>query len=146
MSHQDLLGALRGIDGLVDWLLTPDLGTGRTVLLEVQQGGSMAAAALSEATFDEVVAGSDVPVIVEFWAKWCAPCRVLAPVLDSIVAENGNLALYKVNSDEEPGLVERFAVSSVPTTLVFKDGTLATRMVGARGKRHLLEELGTVLS
>src|SRR4029077_20663223 len=106
----------------------------------------MAAAALNETTFDEVVAGSDGPVLVEFWAEWCAPCRVLGPVLDSIVAENDNLVLYKVNSDQEPALVQRFAVSSVPTTLVFKDGTLATRMVGARGKRHLLEELGTVLS
>ena len=103
------------------------------------------AASLSEATFDEVVAGSDVPVLVEFWAEWCPPCRVLGPVLDSIVAENGNLALYKVNSDEEPDLVARFAVSSVPTTLVFKDGALAKRMVGARGKRHLLEELSVVL-
>jgi len=104
------------------------------------------ATALNQATFDEVIAGSDVPVLVEFWAEWCPPCRALAPVLDSIVAENADLALYKVNSDEEPELAARFAVSSVPTTLVFKDGALAKRMIGARGKRHLLEELGDVLS
>ena len=105
-----------------------------------------AEASLSEATFDEVIAGSDVPVLVEFWAEWCPPCRALAPVLDSIVAENANLVLYKVNSDEEPELAARFAVSSVPTMLVFNDGALAKRMVGARGKRHLLEELSVVLS
>lgn len=105
-----------------------------------------AEASLSEATFDEVIAGSDVPVLVEFWAEWCPPCRALAPVLDSIVAENTNLVLYKVNSDEEPELAARFAVSSVPTMLVFNDGALAKRTVGARGKRHLLEELSVVLS
>jgi thioredoxin 1 len=106
----------------------------------------MTAATLSEATFDEVIAASDGPVLVEFWAEWCAPCRVLGPVLDSIVAENDNLLLYKVDSDAELELAARFTVSSVPTTLVFKDGTLVKRMVGARGKRQLLEELSSVLS
>jgi thioredoxin 1 len=103
------------------------------------------AAALNEATFEEAIAGSEVPVLVEFWAEWCAPCRALAPVLESIVAEN-NLALYKVNSDEEPGLSAQFEVSAVPTTLVFREGKLERRLVGARGKRHLLEELGDLLS
>ncbi|MBV9284626.1 MAG: thioredoxin [Acidimicrobiia bacterium] len=106
----------------------------------------MTAIALTEATFEEVIAGSDGPVLVEFWAEWCAPCRALAPVLESIVAENRDLALYKINSDEERAVAARFEVSAVPTTLVFKDGKLEKRLVGARGKRHLLEELGDLLS
>jgi thioredoxin 1 len=105
-----------------------------------------AAAALTDQTFDEVIAGSDVPVIVEFWADWCGPCKVLGPMLDDIAAEYGDrMALYKVDADEDPALVTRFGVASVPTTLVFDDGALVKRMVGARGKRHLLEELAGVL-
>jgi thioredoxin 1 len=101
---------------------------------------------LTAATFDEVVGEADRPLLVEFGAEWCPPCKVLAPVLDSIVADHGDrLILYKVDSDEHPDLVARFEVSSVPTTLVFEDGALVKRMVGARGKRQLLEELSDVL-
>jgi thioredoxin 1 len=106
-----------------------------------------AAAALTEQTFDEVIAGSEVPVIVEFWAEWCGPCKTLGPLLDRIAAENSDrLALYKVDSDEDPALVARFDVLSVPTTLVFVEGQLVKRMVGARGKRQLMEELAAVLT
>lgn len=104
------------------------------------------ATGLTEATFDEVIAESDRPVLVEFGAEWCPPCKVLAPVLESLVAEHADrLVLYAVDSDEHPELTARFSVSSVPTTLVFKDGALVKRMVGARGKRQLLEELSDVL-
>jgi thioredoxin 1 len=106
-----------------------------------------AATDLTGVTFDEVIAGSDVPVVVEFWAEWCPPCRVLAPVLDEIAAEHeGRLLLHKVDSDGQPELVARFAVGSVPTTLVFVRGALAKRMAGARGKRQLLEELADLVS
>jgi thioredoxin 1 len=106
-----------------------------------------AAAALTDQTFDEVIGGSDVPVIVEFWAEWCGPCKMLGPLLDDIVAEQGErIALYKVDSDEDPALVARFGVASVPTTLVFVRGELVKRMVGARGKRQLVEELAGVLA
>ena len=102
---------------------------------------------LTNATFDEVIAGSDVPVVVEFWAEWCPPCKVLAPVLDEIAAEHqGRLVLHKVDSDQQLELVARFGVASVPTTLVFEAGALVKRMVGARGKRQLLEELADVVS
>jgi thioredoxin 1 len=104
------------------------------------------ATTLTGATFDEVIGETDRAVLVEFGAEWCPPCKVLAPILDSIAAEHADqLVLYKVDSDEHPELTARFAVSSVPTTLVFKDGVLAKRMVGARGKRQMLEELSDVL-
>jgi thioredoxin 1 len=107
---------------------------------------AVTAGTLSEATFDEVIGASDRPVLVEFGAEWCPPCRVLAPILESIVADHSErLALYQVDSDEHPELAGRFSVSSVPTTLVFDNGTLVKRMVGARGRRQLLEELSDVL-
>jgi thioredoxin 1 len=106
-----------------------------------------AAAVLTDDTFDEVIAGSASPVLVEFWAEWCGPCKVLGPVLESIVEDHdGRLRLYKVNTEEQPDLVARFEVWSVPTTLVFDDGVLVNRIVGARGKRHLMEELDGVVS
>ena len=101
---------------------------------------------LTEATFDEEIGASPVPVLVEFWAEWCPPCKAIAPILDELAGEYADrLRVVKVNSDDNPGLAARFEVMAVPTMLVFDDGRLVKRMMGARGKRHLLEELAGVL-
>ncbi len=108
---------------------------------------SLTVAELSSTTFDEVIGSAEVPVLVEFWAEWCPPCKVLAPILDEIGTERGEaLRVYKVNSDEERELSARFEVMAVPTILLFSDGELRQRIVGARSKARLVEELARTFS
>ncbi len=97
---------------------------------------------LTEQTFDEEITGSETPVLVDFWAEWCGPCKMIAPVLDQIAMENPHrLRIGKINIDENLELARRFNVMSIPTLLLFKDGEVQLRIVGAKGKGQLLEEL-----
>ena len=97
---------------------------------------------LTESTFDEEVASSTEPVLVGFWAEWCGPCKMVAPILEEIATEQaGKVRVAKVNVDENPGLATKFNVMSIPTMIVFKDGQEAQRLIGARGKPQLLEDL-----
>jgi thioredoxin 1 len=97
---------------------------------------------LSDATFDESINGSDVPVLVDFWAEWCGPCKMIAPVLEELATEQGDkLAIGKLNVDDNPNTAMRFNVMSIPTLLVFKGGEPVKRLVGAKGKGQLLQDL-----
>lgn len=97
---------------------------------------------LSDATFDETVAGADTPILVDFWAEWCGPCKMIAPTLAEIASEQkGKLAIGKLNVDDNPDTARRFDVMSIPTLLVFKDGQQVKRLVGAKGKGQLLQDL-----
>ena len=101
---------------------------------------------LTTATFDETVASSDLPVVVDFWAEWCGPCKMIAPILGEIAAEQqGKITIAKLNVDENPDLAMRFNVMSIPTLLVFDKGEVAKRLVGAKGKSALLQELEAFL-
>ncbi|HAZ35490.1 MAG TPA: thioredoxin [Acidimicrobiaceae bacterium] len=101
---------------------------------------------LSKATFDEEVGASSEPVLVDLWAEWCGPCKMIAPILEEIAAEQaGSIRIAKVNVDEAPDLARRFEVMSIPTLILFDNGVPAKRMVGAKGKPQLLEELAEYL-
>ena len=100
---------------------------------------------LTALTFDEMVTVSDVAVVVEFWAPWCPPCKIMAPILDVMASDDlDRVRVAKVNADEQPDLARRFEVVSVPTLLVFVEGELRRRMVGARSRAALLNEVAQV--
>jgi thioredoxin 1 len=101
---------------------------------------------VTDATFQEEVLDVDGPVLVDFWAPWCGPCRVVHPVLEEIDAEREDLKIVSINTDENPQTAARYEILSIPTLLIFKQGEIVHKVIGALPKRRLEAELEPVLA
>ena len=102
----------------------------------------MSVITITKENFQEKVVESEKPVLLDFWASWCGPCRMVSPIVDEIAEERADISVGKVNVDEQPELASGFGVMSIPTLVVMKDGKAVNQAVGARPKKDILSLLG----
>jgi thioredoxin 1 len=106
----------------------------------------MAVGKVSDATFDSEVLKATEPVVVDFWAEWCGPCRMIAPALEEIAGTlNGKVKIVKLNVDENPQTAAKYGIQSIPTLMIFKDGQMASRQIGAAPKQKLEQWITTAV-
>ena len=101
---------------------------------------------VTEETFNDLIINSSTPVLIDFWAEWCGPCKMLAPVIDELAAEYGEkVKIGKVNVDQQANLAAKYGIRSIPTIILFKGGEIAEEMVGMQAKEVLKEKLDSLL-
>ncbi|HSS11381.1 MAG TPA: thioredoxin [Acidimicrobiales bacterium] len=101
---------------------------------------------LTDTTFDEAVKGCEQPLLVDFWAEWCGPCKMVAPILEQLAAEYaGQIVIAKLDVDANPEVAGRLEIQSVPSMIIFQEGEPKKRITGARGKAQILQELAEYL-
>lgn len=101
---------------------------------------------INEQNFEQEVVNSDIPVLLDFWAPWCGPCKMLLPVIDEIAKEyDGKIKVGKVNTDENMSLSSKFQITSIPCLIIFKGGKAINKMVGFRPKNDIMKEIDNVL-
>ena len=96
---------------------------------------------ITNSNFEQEVINSDRPVLVDFWASWCGPCRMLSPIVDEIAAERSDIMVCKINVDEQPELANQYQIMTIPTLIVFKNGQIVNQTSGARPKNQILAML-----
>ncbi|MBE5814609.1 MAG: thioredoxin [Clostridiales bacterium] len=101
----------------------------------------MSAMHITKDNFEQEVVRSDKPVLLDFWAPWCAPCRMVVPVVEEIALERSDIKVGKINIDEEPDLAQQFRIMSIPTLMVVENGEILHRVVGALSKEQILDML-----
>jgi thioredoxin 1 len=101
---------------------------------------------VTEQNFDEIIQKSKVPVLIDFWAEWCGPCKMLTPVIEELAAEYGEtVKIAKVNVDQQPNLAARYGIRSIPTIIIFRNGEIAEQMVGMQAREALKAKLDSLL-
>lgn len=101
---------------------------------------------LNDSSFDETIGAAAQPILVDFWAEWCGPCKMISPILDEIASEHPDkITIAKLNIDDSPDIARRFGVMSIPTMIVFENGQESARIVGAKGKAQLLKDLSSFI-
>ena len=101
---------------------------------------------VTEQNFDEIIQKSKVPVLIDFWAEWCGPCKMLTPVIEELAAEYGEtVKIAKVNVDQQPNLAARYGIRSIPTIIIFRAGEIVEQMVGMQAKEALKAKLDSLL-
>ena len=102
----------------------------------------MSVLTITKSNFNETVLKSDKPVLLDFWASWCGPCRMQAPIIDQLAAEHSNIVFGTVNVDEESDLASEYGITSIPTLIIFNDGQLINQVTGVTSKASLERMLG----